>query len=256
VTVRIYIPKARLLERAVELDPEEVGYLLRVRRLEPGAPVEVFDGEGGTVRATLGAGGDALVLGARTQARLTRRLTFELWQGLAKGDRVELVVQKATELGVARIVPFASSRAVVKLDAVRGASRAARLQKIAGEAARQCGRADVPEVELPASFSDFVAQGAPVVRGLLYERETERSLWPFLCGASDGSRIALAIGPEGGFAPEEVEAAEQAGIAILGLYELGGLILRTETAAIAACTLAALAAGRPASSESMLHPSA
>jgi 16S rRNA (uracil1498-N3)-methyltransferase len=247
VSVRLYIPRGRLAAGEVALTPDEAGYLTRVRRLGPGAALEVFDGEGGTVRATLLASGLALALGARATVATARRFSFELWQGLAKGDKLELVVQKATELGAARVVPFASGRSVVKLSAERGAARAARLQKIAAEAARQSGRADVPEIARPAKLADlFALKGTGVVPGLLYERETERGLWGFLRALPDGSRAALAIGPEGGFAPEEIAAAQAAGVAILGLAELGGLVLRTETAAIAVCALAAMAAGEPA----------
>ncbi len=242
MSVRLYIPKARLLSGEVELTEEEAGYLVRVRRLRPGASLEVFDGAGGTWPSTLLASSAALALGACTQVAVARRFALELWQGLAKGDKLELVVQKATELGVARIVPFSSARSVVKLSPDRGEGRAARLQKIAAEAARQCGRADVPEVAAPVAFQAFLEPSPPgVVRGVLYERETEHSLWQLLT-ATPSSRVALAIGPEGGFATEEIAAAEAAGVAILGLAELGGLVLRAETAAIAVCAMAALAA--------------
>ncbi len=241
MTVRLHIPPHRLAAAEVALEPDEVAYLIRVRRLAAGAEVTVFDGEGGEVAATLESGGARLRLGERRAVVFPRRFRFELWQGLAKGDKLDLVVQKATELGASRIVPFASARAVVKLFGERAVSRTARLSKIAEEAARQCGRADVPQVAAVGALHDLVAMSVPgVQRAILYEREGNRHLWPWLGQVQAGATVALAVGPEGGFAPEEVALAQGAGVAVLGL---GDLVLRTETAGIVACTLAALAAG-------------
>lgn len=236
--VRLYVPRARLSGEHLPLSTDERGYLIRVRRLSVGDAVEVFDGEGERVSAVVEAEETSLRLGARCRVQSAQRFDVEIWAGLSKGDKLELVIQKATELGVGRVVPFASERAVVKLDAERGASRLARWRKVAQEAARQSGRSDVPEIAAPAAFGDFLDGGAQ--RGLLHPRAAQTSLWPWLSRVPAGARVALAVGPEGGFAQEEIAQAQSAGVAILGL---GELTLRTETSAIAVAVLAMAAAG-------------
>ena len=200
--VRLHIPKVRLARGAVALEPEEIAYLVRVRRLADGAALTVFDGEGTEVSATLAADGASLRLGERRTLTTIQRFRFELWQALAKGDKLDLVVQKATELGAARIVPFSSARVVVKLSGERAAARQKRLAKIAQESARQCGRAEVPQVAPLASLYDFVALAGPgMLRAILYEREGNRRLWPWLGRVHDGATVALAVGPEGASHP-------------------------------------------------------
>lgn len=253
--VRIFIPRARLPpvspqvapaaaagpQAQIQLDADEAGYLTRVRRLRSGDPVEVFDGLGGRCAATVGPGLETLLLGASLPDSSPRRFSFELWPALTKGDKVEWVIQKATELGLARLVPLVAERSVVKLAGERAVARVARFRKIAQEAARQCGRADVPEVTAPAGLADFGALAqAGVTAALVYERETRHGLAELWESVPDGGRVAFAIGPEGGFSTAEVALALGAGARPVGL---GDLILRAETAAIAVCTLAAAAAG-------------
>ncbi len=240
--VRLYVPAERLTGRELELLPEERGYLTRVRRLGAGDAVEVFDGRGGRWAAVLQSSKERLALGSRVQDRMQSRFSFELWQGLPKGDRMEWVIQKATELGASRIVPLASERAVVKLSAARAGTKLRRWRKIAQEAARQSGRADVPEVAEVATISTLI--GLPKAgrrAALMYEREDRRFLRAYLDEvASRDPMSPLVVGPEGGFDPGEVEGVSEAGIPILGL---GDRILRTETAAVAVCVLALAASG-------------
>jgi 16S rRNA (uracil1498-N3)-methyltransferase len=239
--VRLFVPNERLGGGEVGLSPDEIGYLVRVRRLEPGDSVEVFDGHGGRWPGVLRPGRETLSLGPRTQDRLQRRFTYELWQGLPKGERMEWVIQKATELGVARITPLACERSVVRLTPARASTRLVRWNRIAQEAARQCGRADVPEVSGIAHLADLTARAQAGHRvALLYEREDGHSLQPFLAGVATGTHISLVVGPEGGFDPREIELVSAAGIPLLGI---GDRMLRTETAALAVCALALAASG-------------
>jgi len=240
--VRLYVPAERLGSRdLLDLLPDELGYLIRVRRLSAGDAVEVFDGQGGRWPGVLQPGSRRLALGPRVADRDPRRFSFELWQGLSKGERMEWAIQKASELGASRIVPLASDRAVVRLTPSRAPERLRRWRKIAQEAARQSGRADVPEVAEVATLSDLIAWAGPGREAaLLYEREDRRDLQTFLSRVRPGSRLALAVGPEGGFEPAEVERVSAAGIPLLGL---GDRILRTETAAAAVCVLALSASG-------------
>jgi 16S rRNA (uracil1498-N3)-methyltransferase len=152
-----------------------------------------------------------------------------LVQALAKGEKMDLVVQKATELGASRIVPLASERAVVKLQP--GAAKLDRWRRIAQEAARQCGRADVPRIDEPCGLAEVLRmlRDDPERRGLLLDVE-EKSLR--LSAAARGvSRLLLAVGPEGGFSPEEHDQARRGGMLPVAL---GPLVLRTETAGLAA----------------------
>lgn len=226
---RLYVPPEQLASsRSVRLTADQSRHLLTVLRLGPGAELEVFDGRGRRFRAVLAA--DGLEVGAPLAAP-ARGLDVVLAQGLAKGEKMDLVVRKATELGAARIVPLASERSVVRLDASRGLSRAARWRRIAQEAARQCGRADVPAVDEPCGWEGVftLLREDPERRGLLLDPD-EKGLR--LGDAARGvSSLLIAVGPEGGFSREERTRALEGGL--LGVA-LGPLVLRSETAGLAA----------------------
>jgi 16S rRNA (uracil1498-N3)-methyltransferase len=226
---RLYVPPEQLASAPrVKLTAGQSQHLLAVLRLRPGDALEVFDGRGARFRAVLAA--DGLEIGAALPAA-PRRVDVVLVQALAKGEKMELVIQKATELGVARIIPLAAERSVVRLDARRSAPRAARWRRIAQEAARQCGRADVPGVDEPCGWEGVFAllREDPERRGLLLD-PGERDLR--LGDAARGApRLLLAAGPEGGFSPAERTQAIQGGLVGAGL---GPLVLRSETAGLAA----------------------
>jgi 16S rRNA (uracil1498-N3)-methyltransferase len=144
---------------------------------------------------------------------------------------MDLVVQKATELGATRIVPLTSERAVVRLDTGRGEARADRWRRIAREAARQSGRAYVPRIDAPASWDAVFAilREDPDRRALALDPDVNGVR---LGAAARGvSRLLVAVGPEGGFSPDELTRAEGNGCMRVGL---GPLVLRTETAGLAA----------------------
>ena len=224
---RLYVPEEQIAPQ-VALTAEQLHYLRDVLRLLDGEPLEVFDGRGTAYRAVLQ--GESLRIGDKLLQE-PRALDVVLAQALARGEKMDLVVQKATELGASRIVPLISERAVVRLDAQRGPARTQRWRRIAQEAARQCGRADVPAVDEPCSWEMLLAllRGEPERRALLLEAQ-EPALR--LGDAARGvSRILLAVGPEGGFSPRERESALQGGFVPVGL---GSRVLRTETAGLAA----------------------
>ncbi|HSM92707.1 MAG TPA: RsmE family RNA methyltransferase, partial [Anaeromyxobacteraceae bacterium] len=149
---------------------------------------------------------------------------------LAKGEKIDLVVQKATELGVARIVPWEAARSVVRLEGERAEERARRWRRIAEEAARQCGRADVPEVRAPASLGELAAELPPGFLPILFHGEGSV---PIARLPAAGGVVAI-VGPEGGLTPAELGALERAGAV---RASLGPRTLRAETAAIAAVAL-------------------
>lgn len=192
----------------------------------------VFDGRGREVAAVLVQVGDALV--ARPVEAPRTGLggqAVSLWYGLPKGDKLDAVVRDVTELGVGRIRLLACRRSVVRLEGDRVASRMERLERIAAEAARQCGRADVPALEPPCTVEAALAGGVEGALLVLHPDAAAASFSEIMLV----SPVALCVGPEGGFAPEELAAFDRAGAQRVRLLSP---VLRTETAAPVACALA------------------
>jgi len=216
---------------------ERLHHLAHVLRLGPGTEVELFDGRGGCRRGTVVEVGETqarVALGAWRSAPAAAPVT--LAQGLLKADKLEWVIQKATEVGAARVVPLQLERSVVRLEPSRVPDRLRRWQRIAEEAARQSGRADVPVVEAPTSLEAFLdaagARGEKVA--LLWEGEREGlRLGEWVEGARGGP-LAIVVGPEGGLTEKEVAQVRERGAPVVGL---GSRILRAETAAIAALSV-------------------
>src|SRR5207245_9023494 len=168
-THRLFVPPDQLAGSArVKLAPEQSRHLVAVLRWQSGAELEVFDGRGGRFRAVL-AGDELEIREALPSER--RRVDAVVVQALAKGEKMDLVVRKATELGATRVVPLASERAIVRLERVRGEARAERWRRIAQEAARQCGRADVPRVDEPLGWDGVLSllRAEPDRRALLLD---------------------------------------------------------------------------------------
>jgi 16S rRNA (uracil1498-N3)-methyltransferase len=234
---RLFVAPEQIGE-VVRLSPEQSRHLETVLRLAPGNEVEVFDGRGVRWRARLESAG-VLRLGERQEGH---RGASDVWlaQALAKGEKLDLVVQKATELGATRILPLATERSVVRLDDERGARRLERFRRIAEEAARQSGRSDVPRVDAPCALDDLGAllREDPERRGVLLDpAERDVRLAQAVRGAA---KLLLAVGPEGGFSDAERHAAIAAGFV---RASLGPLVLRTETAGLAALAIVQHVAG-------------
>jgi 16S rRNA (uracil1498-N3)-methyltransferase len=226
---RVHLPPERFEAGRALLSDEARHYLRDVLRLAPGDEVEVFDGRGAAWEARVAPGFDALVLGARRE-RARAAAAVWLLVALAKGEKMDLVVQKATELGVAGLAPFGAERSVVRLDAARGEERASRWRRIAAEAARQCGRADVPEVRAPAPLAEALAALAP--GAALFALDPSGA--PLAAAAAEAGTCAAVVGPEGGLTRAELARCEEAGAR---LASLGPRVLRAETAAIVAAAL-------------------
>jgi 16S rRNA (uracil1498-N3)-methyltransferase len=239
---RFTITPEQIAGGRVVFDRGESHHLSRVLRLRSGDTVLAADGAGReyTVRLeTVGgqATGTVLALAAR-EAESPVQIT--LVQSVPKGDKMESIVRASTELGVAGVVPVLTARAVIRLEPGRWRDRARRWQRVAAEAAKQCGRAVVPTVETPRPLAEVLARDEPAdLRLCLWEGATTAarqskalpsrsplaaSLPPTL---PRGARIRLLVGPEGGLSQGEVESARVHGWTIVGA---GPRILRTETA--------------------------
>ncbi|MFN7085170.1 MAG: 16S rRNA (uracil(1498)-N(3))-methyltransferase [Burkholderiales bacterium] len=229
---RIYFPAEPAAHGVCVLGPAEAHHVTHVLRLQPGDAVTLFDGRGterDAVIARIAKSGVTLNAGEPRRVDREPPLAVTLAQGISSGERMDYTVQKAVELGVARIQPLATSRSVVRLDAERAAKRVAHWQAVAVAACEQCGRNSVPQVLPVAGFAEWLArqrEAAPLRVLLAPEAQTTLHDLPRPAGA-----VMLLAGPEGGLSPQERQDAQGAGFTPV---RLGPRVLRTETAALAA----------------------
>jgi 16S rRNA (uracil1498-N3)-methyltransferase len=213
------------------LPAAQARHLVQVLRMKAGARLTLFNGDGLEYEAViLHAAKDAVsarIAGARAALRESP-LAVTLGQGVSRSERMDYTVQKAVELGVARIEPVMTSRQVVRLDAARARQRADHWQAIAVSACEQCGRNRVPPVAPVMRLTDWLARDRGAAPGLLFDPAAG-------CGLRELPRpsggVILLAGPEGGFTDEERQDALRAGFVAV---RLGPRVLRTETAALAA----------------------
>lgn len=226
---RIFVHDPLRPDSAVKLGASAAAHVSRVLRLEPGDELTLFDGHGGQYPATLTEVRGATVMARTgTHANIEREspLQLTLVQGISRGERMDWVVQKATELGVASIVPVLTERSVVRLDAQQSAKKVQHWRGIAIAACEQCGRNRLPRLALPLSFEAWLSSRTPATNEWLLDPEATESF-----DNVSGSEATLLIGPEGGLADQEQDQARTAGFKSA---KLGPRILRTETAAITA----------------------
>jgi 16S rRNA (uracil1498-N3)-methyltransferase len=234
---RVYVDAVLSPDTIVELPRETASHLAKVLRARSGDQLILFNGDGreysGSVESVRGSRVTAAV-GNGAEVDRESPLAITLVQCVPRGDRMDFIVQKATELGVTRIVPVLSQRSVVRLDAAQAESKAAHWRAVVVNACEQCGRNRLPIIEAPAPLIDYLgseaAAGAPLstARFVLEPDVAAAAAPPTLETAAQ-----IAVGPEGGFGDEELDAFRIAGYHRL---RLGPRILRTETAAIAALT--------------------
>lgn len=229
---RIYVDAALSPGSVVDLPAATAAHLAKVLRARSGDELVLFSGDGrefaGTVESVRGSRVTVAVADGRAVDRESP-LAVTLVQCTPRGDRMDFIVQKATELGVARIVPVLSQRSVVRLDPAQAESKALHWRAVAVSACEQCGRNRLPIIEIPRPLIHYLGDAPATGTRLLLEPEFRS------CGAAPevGAAVEIAIGPEGGFAADELEAFRISGF---GAVRLGPRVLRTETAAIAAVT--------------------
>jgi 16S rRNA (uracil1498-N3)-methyltransferase len=240
---RLFVAPERLEKDEIALLGEDYRYLCRVLRLSPGDEVTLFDGAGREARARLERDETRQILLRvleRRAAGVSDGLAITLLCGLPKGDKMDFIVQKATELGVSRIVPCRTARSIGGAELLRLANRHKRWVKIAREAARQCGRSDVPEIAPPVDWAAALG-GAPeqALRLLFWEEARGAGLRKQL-PETPPKAVVIAVGPEGGLDAAEVDRARTHGFVLCGL---GPRTMRVETAALAALTMIGFALG-------------
>ncbi|MDO5417112.1 MAG: 16S rRNA (uracil(1498)-N(3))-methyltransferase [Lachnospiraceae bacterium] len=229
-----FVKPEQIAEGMVRITGPDVNHAKNVLRMKPGEELLVSDGTGQDYLCRVAElDSEAVLAEILKKEEDSRELPSRiiLYQGLPKSDKMELIIQKAVELGVSRIVPVATKNAVVKLDKKKEESKLKRWQSIAESAAKQSKRSVIPEISGVLTLKEAVKDASVCGTGFFaYEhQEGMAGTAKELAGVGAGQSIAVFIGPEGGFEPEEVQMAEEAGIRPVSL---GKRILRTETAGL------------------------
>ncbi len=233
---RLFVSSALINGTEIELDGDQARYLSRALRAHVGDKVNVFDGDGAEWSAAvlqISKNTVTLQIDDSHEAGTESPLKIHLVQGISRGERMDFVVQKATELGVKRITPVLTEYGVVKLDAIRAEKRRDHWRRIATSACEQSGRVRLPLIDTPITLKNWLGDKPQRIDTELILKPDATTTLPSL--RAPETKICVLIGPEGGFSDSEYEDAEIAGFTAVSL---GPRVLRTETAAIA--TLAVL----------------
>lgn len=234
-----FVDRSSIEGDIIRIEGEDRHHAVDVLRVRTGEELLVSDGEGTDYVCTVtDPGQEELILSVRERLRSDNELSSEVWlfQGMPKSDKLELIIQKATELGVSHIVPVMTKNTVVKLDERKLPQKLSRWSSIAEAAAKQSKRSVIPQIHGPMKLTEALelAEGFEV-SVIPYEHEEGiESLCEAITGFIPGRRIGIFIGPEGGFDRLEIKLAEHKGVLPVSL---GKRILRTETAAIAVLSL-------------------
>ena len=233
--IRCFIDAELIAGSTINLNPRAAQHLLRVLRLQSGDKINVFNGRGSEFSAHIASvRGDQACVAITVPYESIREssLAITLVQGVSRGDRMDYVIQKATELGVCRIIPVLCERSVVRLDERQAQARLTHRQGVAIAACEQSGRAHLPANELPVRLVEYFAHlnssGSNSIQRVILDPEATSG---FSQLPSTLAGIELLVGPEGGLSPTEADLAKQQQFTAI---RLGPRVLRTETAAAAA----------------------
>ena len=236
MSTRLFVSGALSNDAELILQGEQVSYLGRVLRSRVGDALTVFNGDGGEWSASIESiskNSVTLRVGTHNEPATESRLKIHLVQGISRGERMDFVVQKATELGVKRITPVLAHHGMVKLDQQRAEKRRQHWQQVATSACEQSGRTRPPLIDAPLPLNTwFGAKDSSDSTELILRAGAAASIASLEAPAT---KLCLLVGPEGGFSERECEDAK---IAAFRAVSLGPRILRTETAALAAITIA------------------
>ena len=228
---RFFVPTENFEENTVKITGDDAFHIARALRMAAGDGITVADMQGRQHRCRLTKIRDDVCeceILSTEEGKTESPADITLYMGYPKGDKLEVVIQKSVELGVLRIVPFESSRCVKKPKSEKIEKQNARLQRIAEEAAKQCGRSRLPSVMPPVSYAEAIreAKGADIAL-FCYEGDGTVSLKSALSNALGKKTVSVIVGCEGGFSEKEADEARAAGLTAVNL---GPRILRCETA--------------------------
>lgn len=228
---RFFVEKEKIEENRIIIDGADAHHIARSLRMAEGDETVVCDGEGKEYHCRLIRIRDdecVCKIIEETESASESPVSITLCMAYPKGDKLETVIQKAVELGADRIIPFESSRCIKRPKAEKAEKQTARLQRIAEEAAKQCGRAKIPTVTHAMSYKAMLSEATDAALALLcYESEEGLTIKSVLSGKEIPESISVIVGSEGGFSAEEVAEAKAAGCISVSL---GERILRCETA--------------------------
>jgi 16S rRNA (uracil1498-N3)-methyltransferase len=234
---RLFLPPEKLISEKIIITGEQARYISLVLRIKPGDPLIVFDGSGYRYicKVLQTHKKEVVVVKIRKEAYCAESpVLITLAQGLPKSDKMDLIIQKTTELGVREIVPLITERTQVK-----HTEKIERWRKIALSASQQSGREMIPRIQDSVRFEEFLSnlettETDQQIKIIFFEEQKENNLKEILTGSRDKKNVVLLIGPEGGFSNDEVSAAVEKGFI---KASLGPRILRTETAPISAISI-------------------
>jgi 16S rRNA (uracil1498-N3)-methyltransferase len=238
--VRVYSEEQLCVGTPVCLRGDAVHHIAKVLRMRAGDSLVLFDGSGLDYSGTISEVSKKAVLVELGQVKPSSAespLRITLWHGICRGGRMDYVVQKATELGVAAIQPVFTSRGVVRLDKQRATKRVLHWQKVVIGAAEQSGRSRLPDIHEPRSLTDCLANPDPEEQYVMLDPNGQTGFGEL---AINGKALTILTGPEGGFTQAECASAQEAGFQ---LVSLGPRVLRTETAPVVALGIAQSIAG-------------
>ena len=231
---RIYMPRGVGEGDRIQLGKEHLQYVKSVLRMKKGNRLILFDGTGSEYETMIDRiESDGIILDfIRKNQSPDAGIHITLFQALPKANKMDFIVQKATELGVDRLIPFHSLRAVPKISHEKIPLKTARWQAISIEAARQCGRGDIPEIEEILSFDEAMMRPCNgALKCIFWEEESQNHIRQILCDKhyQNIRDISVVVGPEGGFSNAEVSKAGASGFIPVSL---GPRVLKVETAVL------------------------
>ena len=234
-----YLDSSPTINSVVTIQESEAHHIKNVLRLKPGDTIKLFDGTGfeyGAVIKEMSAAEVKVEIRSRVRATLGSGVQIMVAQAFLKEKKMDELVRKLCELGVARWIPFFSRRAIARPDANRLAGRSRRWHRIAAEALKQCRRPNLPEIATALSFDEVLDFSKTCDLSIVFWENEAAPLRSSI--ESDEKhpvkKILLMLGPEGGFTQQEIEMAKHSGFVVAGL---GPRILRAETATLAACAI-------------------
>lgn len=235
---RVFVPSENIRGRNAVICGSDVNYLKNVMRLKAGDEITLIDGKNREYSSKIlvfEKDSASAELISEIKPKTGSKINVTIAQGLPKNPKMDLIVQKATELGASKIIPVATERSVVKISKEKSGGKISRWQRIAKEAAEQSGRSSMPAIAIITSFADILKSCDEYDNCImLWELEKEITLKKFLQKHNAAKELLVLIGPEGGFSRKEAEQAKEKGFITVSL---GRRILRTETASLAVLSM-------------------